>query len=470
MQIVEGRTLLASTVSSSGAFLTAPQHTVCSLSFDSERGHCITGDTDGLVRVWDVAQCVYASSIGEPMGRECRLGLHRLHHKSHCIRWVAAHGRRLLAGCAGHGDAPGRLVLVDMDDSSANSGQRNLGAAATAVDTACGFLGTGALDGSGNGIPEHMGWAGLDGSLIGYNLELEHATTHHRPLDVMTTIPITARIGEYVNAAIPSLGVAGNPALSAVVATNFGQVCTVDLGCWHRGVDPSDDTILRRWSLNPESELWYDNSIDLVSSLAIVPSTNLIIVSQAQSIDSTVDVGMLRVLDPRVESPVTKLQTKGKSKCIVNMFSPPDCSIPTVLACLGTGDVVAVDLRKLGRDFANTDWPVVIAANAGGGISNSSAQPGIVTGDGKTLMSARIDGVMVGVYGRPADVAGAIDTGDGEGTETRAERWARVKEERKAKKQREKERKANKALKKQNKDAGRRQTTGKQGGRSKGSR
>jgi hypothetical protein len=45
-----------------------------------------------------------------------------------------------------------------------------------------------------------------------------------------------------------------------------------------------------------------------------------------------------------------------------------------------------------------------------------------------------------------------------------------VKQERKEKKEREKERKAAKATKKQNKDAGRRQTTGKQGGRSKGSR
>jgi hypothetical protein len=43
-------------------------------------------------------------------------------------------------------------------------------------------------------------------------------------------------------------------------------------------------------------------------------------------------------------------------------------------------------------------------------------------------------------------------------------------QERKDKKEKEKERRAQKGVKKQNKDAGRRQTTGKQGGRSKGSR
>lgn len=166
--IVEGRTMMASTVSCTGALLSAPQHEVSSVSFDAQRGHCVTGDTDGTVRVWDVAHCVHAASVGAPMGRECRLGLHRLHHKEHPVRWTAVHGRRLLAGCAdGIRDdthSPGRLVLVDLDDSSTNPGQRCLGVAASSVDAFCGFIGTGPLgDGeTGNGIPEQMGWAGIE--------------------------------------------------------------------------------------------------------------------------------------------------------------------------------------------------------------------------------------------------------------------------------------------------------------------
>ena len=169
-QAVQGQTMMASTVSCTGALLSAPQHHVSAIGFDAERGHCVTGDTDGTVRIWDIAHCVHAGSVGEPMGRECRLGLHRLHHKGHPVRWAAVHGRRLLAGCAAgrhefRDDAthsPGRLVLVDLDDTSTNPGQRCLGVAASSVDAFCGLIGTGPLDqGTGNGIPEQMGWTGI---------------------------------------------------------------------------------------------------------------------------------------------------------------------------------------------------------------------------------------------------------------------------------------------------------------------
>lgn len=76
---IEGRMPLRSTVSCSAALLSAPQHEVCAIGFDQKRGHCVTGDSDGLVRVWDVAKCVRAVRAGEQMEKECRLGLHRLY-------------------------------------------------------------------------------------------------------------------------------------------------------------------------------------------------------------------------------------------------------------------------------------------------------------------------------------------------------------------------------------------------------
>lgn len=147
---IEGRMPLRSTVSCSAALLSAPQHEVCAIGFDQTRGHCVTGDSDGLVRVWDVAKCVDAVSTGDQMDKECRLGLHRLHHKGHAVRWTAIHGRRLLAGCGAKddGSAAGRLVLIDLDDSSTNAGQRNPGVGSSPLDARCGLIGTGV--GAGN--------------------------------------------------------------------------------------------------------------------------------------------------------------------------------------------------------------------------------------------------------------------------------------------------------------------------------
>jgi hypothetical protein len=49
--------LLPSTVETSSVLLQGPQHQICAISFDHcGRGNAATGDTDGLVRVWDVAQ------------------------------------------------------------------------------------------------------------------------------------------------------------------------------------------------------------------------------------------------------------------------------------------------------------------------------------------------------------------------------------------------------------------------------
>lgn len=86
-------------------------------------------------------------------------------------------------------------------------------------------------------------------NLVGLNLELDYGTTkQHRPLAAMVTIPIATRAGEYVYDAGPSLGVGDCPVLSAAVATNHGDVCLVDLSCWHQGVEPTEHTVIRRWS------------------------------------------------------------------------------------------------------------------------------------------------------------------------------------------------------------------------------
>ena len=536
-QPVQGQTMMASTVSCTGALLSAPQHDVSAIGFDAERGHCVTGDTDGTVRIWDIAHCVHAASVGEPMGRECRLGLHRLHHKEHPVRWAAVHGRRLLAGCAEGArrefrdddtHSPGRLVLVDLDDTSTNPGQRCLGVAASSVDAFCGLIGTGPLDqGTGNGIPEQMGWAGIrcvrplpafrkstscldkggtylascylygSHNLVGFNLELEYGTAkQQRPLSPMVTIPIATRVGEFVYDVCPSLGIGDCPALSAAVTTNHGDVCLVDLSCWHQGVEPTDETILRRWS---QSELDMDGMWipDGVSSIVAVPSVNAIVASWAacQKCRLSRTAHNLRMFDPRQEKPVAATGYKAANDdvasergVILSIFSPPSCGAPIVIAALDTGAVVSVDLRMLDK-ASPSSWPVVVAPEAAGGTGiglgidiggvgtggddhceGEGCTAWTLTGDGKTLLSSRRDGVLVGVYGRPVNVAGATDETDAEGSETRMEKWERVKQERKEKKQRDKERKAAKAMKKQTKDAGRRQTTGKQGGRSKGSR
>ena len=63
--------------------------------------------------------------------------------------------------------------------------------------------------------------------------------------------------------------------LSAVVAKNHGDVCLVDMSCWHQGVESAEDTILRRW---------YQSENDLmggISSLVAVPSVTAIVAPRA---------------------------------------------------------------------------------------------------------------------------------------------------------------------------------------------
>ena len=146
------------------------------------------------------------------------------------------------------------------------------------------------------------------------------------------------------------------------------------------------------------------------------------------------------------------------------MQRPPLPGRPSMMhASWENGYVVSIDLRKIGKP---ADWPVVVAPATGGG---GGGGVGALDGDGQTLLVSRKDGALVGAYsfGRGASAGG--ESGDGDG-ESKQDKWERIKQERKDKKAAAKERKLAKAMKKQNKDAGRRQTTGRQGGRSKGSR
>lgn len=90
--------------------------TVCAVGLDSGGGtggdgvvagarlRAATGDTAGLVRLWDVGWAVrdrdrvVGAAAEAPAAREARLGMLRLHGKGHAVRWVALHGRRLFAG------------------------------------------------------------------------------------------------------------------------------------------------------------------------------------------------------------------------------------------------------------------------------------------------------------------------------------------------------------------------------------
>ena len=74
LQAVEGRTMLRSTVASPCVVLHTPL--VCALGFDSNVGTAITGDTDGLVRLWDVHKAVRGGDQAA-----ARLGAVRMHNK-----------------------------------------------------------------------------------------------------------------------------------------------------------------------------------------------------------------------------------------------------------------------------------------------------------------------------------------------------------------------------------------------------
>lgn len=337
------------------------------------------------------------------------------------MRWAAIHGRRLLAGCGAKGDdsAAGRLVLLDLDDSSTNAGQRNPGVGSSPLDALCGLIGTGTGAGS-NGIPEQMGWVGVGKDLIGLDLELEHATTQQRPLRTMVTVRISERVTEEIQAVVPTLGVCGLPQLSAAVATSRGEVCVVDLGCWHQGVEPTDETIIHRWEVEePQDEY-------SVSSLAAVPAANALV----HAFYCGDELNILRVLDPRNASgELNVLAAAGNTKLagcppILDMFSPPDSSVPMVLAAIDGGGVLSIDLRMLDRPW--TEWPVVVAAEAGGGPPVMTLS--LLTGGAQTLLAACSDGALVGIFGSRSGGGAAAGDGAEEGEEAEVDYRERMKQ------------------------------------------
>ncbi len=362
MRMPHGLCARSSTVETSAVLLQGPQHEVCAVGFDRERQNAATGDMDGVVRIWDIAQSLRGAkehqnsneidhdgkftprthgrrSVGSDsgLGRNARLAVMRLHKKGHAVRWMTMHGRRLLCSCASAmhningsgGDrsgavVPGRLVLVDLDDleRQQNNSMLTKGVAAAAVDTSCGFIGTG-LHGEHvcgghsvpNGFPVDTAWVGVGGAITRFDLGLDQAERlpAPAPLPPVSSVVITTHYEDTVNAAVPLLGLGGLGYQTAAVATAAGVVCTVDL-------DDSEETpvnngvgdhhraqrILRRWPA-PTSP---DGSLRLGhSALAAVQSISTLVATwyphEAMLLTDR-QFGTLRVLDPRQEKPTVR--------------------------------------------------------------------------------------------------------------------------------------------------------------------
>jgi hypothetical protein len=90
----------SSSSSSSSAPSASSAAAVCAVGLDSSRGHAATGDSEGLVRLWDVTRAV---SQGERSAREATLG-ERLFF--HCF-FVFGLGRIDGGGGGGGGDDAG---------------------------------------------------------------------------------------------------------------------------------------------------------------------------------------------------------------------------------------------------------------------------------------------------------------------------------------------------------------------------
>jgi hypothetical protein len=105
-----------------------------------------------------------------------------------------------------------------------------------------------------------------------------------------------------------------------------------------------------------------------------------------------------------------------------------------VLAATGSGAVLSIDLRMLGRSW--TEWPMVVERATGGGVASRESElphsrvmgtPSWLTGDARTLLVARRDGGMVGIFGRSRYRDGG-DGGAKGGDEAKAEYRERMKQ------------------------------------------
>ena len=438
----EGLCTQPSTVRTSAVLLQGPDHHISAVGFDSERGSAVTGDTDGLVRVWDVHSSLQGAKDQvqtrvhgrRPVGAESGLGRHarlaalRLHKKGHAVRWAAMHGRRLLCGCAPASSAEdgmpplqgstvnaGRLVLVDLDDLERLQNHQHLtkGVAAAALDARCGFIGTGP---DGNGFPVHTAWAGVGGSLVCFNLELERSGPAPAPLPSVASVVITMHYEDTVDAAVPLMGVSGGSCQTAAVSTAAGVVCAVDAE--YLAAEDADP-VVRRWD-SPVLGGNIEGALRLGSpALAAVPAAGALVAAwhpdEALLLLGPVEnpeppAGTLRVFDPRLDNgkAVASLglggpATGGFCPAISDLFSPPDSSIPTVLAMLYTGETRAIDLRMLG---AADDWPVVVVATDSQYARGAAPR---LAGGAAALLASQRDGALLGGFEKGERWADADD-------------------------------------------------------------
>jgi hypothetical protein len=412
-----------STVRTSAVLFEGPQHNVCALGFDCGRGNAVTGDTDGLVRVWDIEKSLQGAREHESdraafgrasaqhgrravgahsgLGRDARLAVLRLHKKGHRVRWVAIHGRRLLCSCASAFTGadgmltPGKLVLVDLDDIQrlANNSMLTKGVAAAAVDSGCGFVGTGTcLRSGGNGFSVGSAWCGVGGAIRAFDMALDRGGPAPAPLQttqgVMLREVLQLHYDDTVEAIAPLLGIGGGSSSKFAAGTAAGVVCVVDLG------NEADILLIdRRWDAPSYNLRGLEVAPRLgPPCLAAVPSVSALVGTwhpEDVSTDAS-PLGMLRVLDPREPKPTATLGPRDGCPAICDLYHPPDSSLPTVLAALYSGETRAVDLRMLGRSFG--DWPVVIEAER-------QASTPRLAGDARRLLATRKDGALLGAFG-----------------------------------------------------------------------
>ena len=255
---------------------------------------------------------------------------------------------------------------------------------------------------------------GIGGSLVAFNLELERSGPAPAPLPSVWSVVITLHYEDTVEAAVPLMGVSGGG--SVAVSTAAGVVCTVQ--------DPQlgPDPVVRRWD-SPVLGGNFEGALRLGQpALAAVPAAGALVAAwhpdEALLLLGPVEdpeppAGALRVFDPRLDTDkaVANLGLGGPAAgdfcpAISDLFSPPDSSLPTVLAMLYTGETRAIDLRMLG---AADDWPVVVAATDSQYAWGPAPR---LAGGAEALLASQRDGALLGGFDKDTCWA---DTDDAEG-------------------------------------------------------
>lgn len=345
------------------AWLCAPQHAVCSLSFDSDSSSVATGDTTGIVRLWDVRRacasyrCDQAGAarpshgrraVGSAtgVGRDARLAVIRVAGKSAGpVLWTAHSGRRLLAACTN-----GRVAYYDLDSvggSAGNSGGLSLAAGQTRLgplEARCGLLGGGSTQFAvgGTGLPENLCWVGGGQHLRCIrlpDLDAEWDGKRAQQLESVGRYSVSDHEDGSELLAIMSLGGGGsgyatgpasaNAAL-VTVADSLGAVSLLDLAT-DRGPADVDaagnggggraagvDAILR-WPCPREA-------LCRGVSLAAVPAFSSAWVAGTSYASGA--GGCLSLVDARSAALAS---THSHDRGICALFAPPACSLPLML-------------------------------------------------------------------------------------------------------------------------------------------